>query len=154
CVRIGPQLHGLLQSSTRGSVSPTVARGRPGETQTAGLEHRHDIAARGSAAGDLPYARRDLLASVGEGSDDNGKQHGQRLAHGRRLARQIVHYNGEDQMTRRLPRLAANSALLIALLAADPAAAQKPGGILTMYHDDSPPSMSIHEEVTVATVVP
>jgi len=37
----------------------------------------------------------------------------------------------------------------IALLAAGPAFAQKPGGILKMYSPDSPASMSIHEEATV-----
>jgi peptide/nickel transport system substrate-binding protein len=39
--------------------------------------------------------------------------------------------------------------LLITLLAADPALAQKSGGILRMYSPDSPASMSIHEEATV-----
>ena len=46
------------------------------------------------------------------------------------------------------------AALLLAAVAAEPALAQKPGGILRMYHWDSPPSMSIHEEVTLATDVP
>jgi peptide/nickel transport system substrate-binding protein len=32
--------------------------------------------------------------------------------------------------------------------------AQKPGGTLRIYHSDSPPSMSIHEEVTISTNVP
>ena len=48
----------------------------------------------------------------------------------------------------------AMAALLLAAVAAEPALAQKPGGILRMYHWDSPPSMSIHEEVTLATDVP
>ena len=39
--------------------------------------------------------------------------------------------------------------LLVALLAAEPASAQKAGGILTMYTADSPASMSILEEATV-----
>ena len=43
-------------------------------------------------------------------------------------------------------------ALLIAMLAATPALAQKQGGILRQYMIDSPASMSIHEEATpVAT---
>ena len=33
-----------------------------------------------------------------------------------------------------------------------PALAQKKGGILRMYHRDSPASMSIHEEATFSTV--
>jgi peptide/nickel transport system substrate-binding protein len=32
--------------------------------------------------------------------------------------------------------------------------AQKPGGILKMYHRDNPPSASIHEEATNSTVIP
>ena len=35
-----------------------------------------------------------------------------------------------------------------------PGLAQKQGGILKIYHWDSPPSMSIHEEVTISTNVP
>ena len=45
-------------------------------------------------------------------------------------------------------------ALMVAALLAGPAAAQKPGGVLRIYHQDSPASMSIHEEVTYSTVVP
>ena len=50
--------------------------------------------------------------------------------------------------------LAVAGALLLAVSGADAAFAQKPGGILRMYHWDSPPSMSIHEEVTIATDLP
>jgi peptide/nickel transport system substrate-binding protein len=52
-----------------------------------------------------------------------------------------------------LRALAAAGALL-AVSGADAVFAQKPGGILRMYHWDSPPSMSIHEEVTIATDLP
>ncbi len=45
-------------------------------------------------------------------------------------------------------------AIAAGLLAAGPASAQKPGGILKMYHFDSPASMSIHEEVTWAALGP
>jgi len=38
--------------------------------------------------------------------------------------------------------------LVVALAAAEPAFAQKAGGILKMYSPDSPASMSIHEEAT------
>jgi peptide/nickel transport system substrate-binding protein len=44
---------------------------------------------------------------------------------------------------------AAAGALLVALLAAEPASAQKAGGILKMYTVDNPASMSILEEATV-----
>jgi len=44
--------------------------------------------------------------------------------------------------------------LLYALLAAETAFAQKPGGVLTVYHRDSPASMSILEEATNSTEIP
>src|SRR3546814_4371881 len=44
---------------------------------------------------------------------------------------------------------------LIAIMGGiQPALAQKSGGILKVYHRDSPPSMSIHEEATNSTVQP
>ena len=52
-------------------------------------------------------------------------------------------------MTRHLRVLAAAGAVLGTLFAAEPACAQKPGGILRMYTLDSPASMSILEETTV-----
>src|SRR6266478_9946384 len=53
----------------------------------------------------------------------------------------------------RLLVLACSSA--IALFAAtETAVSQKPGGILKIYHRDSPASMSIHEEGTISTVAP
>jgi len=42
---------------------------------------------------------------------------------------------------------AAGTALLVALVAAHPAFAQKPGGVLRVHAIDSPPSLSMHEEV-------
>src|SRR4029077_18488702 len=50
--------------------------------------------------------------------------------------------------------LAALSGLLIAATAAQPAFAQKQGGVLKLPHFDSPASMSILEEATRATVQP
>ena len=41
-----------------------------------------------------------------------------------------------------------------ALLAVAPAAAQKLGGTLRLYHNDNPPSTSLHEEATIASVTP
>jgi len=38
--------------------------------------------------------------------------------------------------------------LLVGAAGGGPALAQKPGGILKIYHRDSPASMSIHEEAT------
>src|ERR1700674_4088929 len=46
------------------------------------------------------------------------------------------------------------ASLLVALFAAEPALAQKQGGILKMYNPDSPASMSIHEEATIVSERP
>ena len=52
-------------------------------------------------------------------------------------------------MSRARRAFVAAGPLLVALLAAAPASAQKAGGVLTMYTVDSPASMSILEEATV-----
>jgi len=58
-------------------------------------------------------------------------------------------------MEPRLRTLAAASALIIATSGGSGAAlAQKQGGILKIHQWDNPPSLSIHEEVTNATIVP
>ena len=57
-------------------------------------------------------------------------------------------------MKRHLRCFTVFSALLGAIFGAEPGLAQKPGGILRVYHWDSPASMSIHEEATYSTVVP
>src|SRR3954454_5551811 len=44
--------------------------------------------------------------------------------------------------------------LVVALIAATPAAAQKKGGTLRLYHNDNPPSTSLLEEATIASVMP
>jgi peptide/nickel transport system substrate-binding protein len=44
--------------------------------------------------------------------------------------------------------------LCIALTATTPAAAQKKGGTLRLYHNDNPPSTSLLEESTIASVMP
>ena len=49
---------------------------------------------------------------------------------------------------------ALHDAFCIALMAASPAAAQKKGGTLRLYHNDNPPSTSLHEEATIASVTP
>src|SRR6516164_5547627 len=58
------------------------------------------------------------------------------------------------EMMRFLGAFAMAALLLIAGLAAEPALAQKSGGILRVHQWDSPPSLSIHEEITTATIVP
>ncbi len=52
-------------------------------------------------------------------------------------------------------KLAASTVLLAAILsAATPALAQKRGGTLRLYHNDNPPSTSLLEESTIASVMP
>ena len=57
-------------------------------------------------------------------------------------------------MLRHLPGFAAAAAMVIALGAGGPAAAQKSGGTLRLSHFDSPASMSILEEATRAALQP
>jgi peptide/nickel transport system substrate-binding protein len=54
----------------------------------------------------------------------------------------------------RRSKVASTSLLCIALCAASPAAAQKKGGTLRLYHNDNPPSTSLLEESTIASVMP
>jgi peptide/nickel transport system substrate-binding protein len=56
----------------------------------------------------------------------------------------------------RAGRLAGGCAAAVALVAAlaAPAAAQRKGGTLRLYHNDNPPSTSLHEESTIASVTP
>src|SRR5438067_5555275 len=53
-------------------------------------------------------------------------------------------------MTAKSKMLAAAAALVLAIGSGNPALAQKTGGVLKMYFFDSPASMSIHEEATLA----
>jgi peptide/nickel transport system substrate-binding protein len=57
-------------------------------------------------------------------------------------------------MTRCLYLVAAAGTLLITIAGAGPALAQKSGGVLKIYHRDSPASMSILEEATNSTEIP
>jgi peptide/nickel transport system substrate-binding protein len=61
----------------------------------------------------------------------------------------------EAVVVNRYFRLAATAGcLLIGLTVADAALAEKQGGVLKVYHRDSPASMSILEEATISTVAP
>src|SRR5467141_751927 len=51
-------------------------------------------------------------------------------------------------------RCAAEAGLLIGIGLANPALAQKPGGILRVFHRDSPASMSILEEGSISAIMP
>ena len=53
-------------------------------------------------------------------------------------------------MARTLKAILAGIVVVLALAPLGPAAAQKPGGVLKVFFFDSPASMSIHEESTIA----
>src|ERR1700751_1498802 len=57
-------------------------------------------------------------------------------------------------MRRQYLRLVAAAALLLTAMSGGGAEAQKPGGVLRIYHRDSPASMSIHEEGTNSVSIP
>jgi peptide/nickel transport system substrate-binding protein len=57
-------------------------------------------------------------------------------------------------MACRVRRIGAVAALLVVFGLSPIALAQKPGGVLRVYHRDSPASMSIHEEGTNSTQIP
>ena len=60
----------------------------------------------------------------------------------------------EASALKRIPRRFTTGSLLVAMLVSGTAFAQKQGGVLKVYHWDSPASMSIHEEATVASEGP
>ncbi len=68
----------------------------------------------------------------------------------------VQHYRleGDKTMLANHRSAAAAAGLLLVMFTTDAAFAQKHGGILKMYHRDSPASASIHEEATFSTVAP
>src|SRR6185503_3945698 len=66
--------------------------------------------------------------------------------------RPVTRLSGRSQMTVKHTALAA-AALAAASFATAQAAEPKHGGILRMYHRETPPSMSIHEEATYSVNV-
>src|SRR5260370_41851223 len=80
------------------------------------------------------------------------------VAPGRRQFYKKIKLFGEaDVRTNRLPgklQAASVALMVIALMAAAPATAQKTGGTLRLYHNDNPPSTSLLEESTIASVTP
>jgi peptide/nickel transport system substrate-binding protein len=71
------------------------------------------------------------------------------------MAGQVEPLNGgKPIVSRHLERAVTAGCLLFALGMADAALAQKQGGVLRVYHRDSPASMSILEEATISTVFP
>jgi hypothetical protein len=68
------------------------------------------------------------------------------------LAVADIRVDGSRHMKNGMLRAAIASLVAIALTT--PAHAQKSGGVLRVYHNDNPPSASLHEEVTIATLQP
>jgi peptide/nickel transport system substrate-binding protein len=64
-----------------------------------------------------------------------------------------MHFGGR-QVKRLFSAIICAGSALALLAATCPAAAQKQGGVLHLYHRDSPASMSILEEATISTVMP
>src|SRR3984957_9497291 len=62
--------------------------------------------------------------------------------------------NREGRLMLRSLRTLALTFGALAVLLAGPAAAQKSGGILKLYHRDSPASLSTHEEATISAIAP
>src|ERR1700733_3615611 len=54
----------------------------------------------------------------------------------------------------RANRLSAACVIALIIALATPAVAQKHGGTLRLYHNDNPPSASLLEESTIASVTP
>src|SRR5271156_5896213 len=57
-------------------------------------------------------------------------------------------------MRRTTPLFATIGGMLLGMVLADPALAQTQGGILRVFHRDSPASMSIVEEGSIAAIMP
>src|ERR1700676_356053 len=63
------------------------------------MADRTAVGRGGCPADHLLPARRDLLAALCQGADDDGQQHLQRLPGGRRLARQVSTKTGNPHKT-------------------------------------------------------
>ena len=133
------------------------------------LRKVHSRRRRQGAANHFLHAAFNLLAAMGEGVHDHGEQPVQRLADGRRLARQIaiIGFSPSKQGAWHLAITMGGTRydtthshacgcerVMITMSAAAPVFAQRQGGIIKLSHFDSPASMSIHEESTSAADEP
>jgi len=75
CVRLGAQLHGLLQQGARCDVRCAIRRARSRQAAAAGVGNRQAVAARCRTSDHHAQSRGDLLATAGQGTDDHGQQH-------------------------------------------------------------------------------
>src|ERR1044071_8984772 len=154
-------LHLRIQQARRAAIGRAGYR----ETPRAGLAARADAGRGRGPAGHFLHARRNLLASAGQGFHADRQQPVQRLAHGGCLARPVNRHcenkrprcrelRGGEQMDFRCRRWVAGFVALSCAAVVSPASAQKPGGTLRMPLITSPASMSIHEESTIAVLGP
>src|SRR3954449_6646476 len=139
------QLRPLLQPGDRQNGRPSIDGIRRGKAKGTGVGDRAQAGGRGSAPDPLAQSFRYLLAPLRQGLYPNGEQH---------LQRQPVRGHLARQMMRRVLVTVVAGAALAGLGGTHPALAQKQGGILKVYHRDSPASMSILEEATISTVLP
>src|SRR5215831_2728048 len=68
--------------------------------------------------------------------------------------RHALRARGRDKKVGGIMKGVAAIGFLVSLAIAAPAAAQKQGGVLRMHQREGIPSMSIHEEGTISTVLP
>ena len=85
-LRLGAQLHPLLQQGSGEAVRPAVGRNRCREAQEAGVGHRQEAAGGRGAADPVPCPHRHLLEAVRQEHDDHEQQRLQRLPLRGRLA--------------------------------------------------------------------
>jgi hypothetical protein len=89
-MRFEPELGRLLQPGGGQADRAAIDRGRRGTAQAAAVGHRTQAGRGRRPAYHLLFPPRNLPAALRQGADDHGQQRLQRLAHGRRLARQVA----------------------------------------------------------------
>ena len=97
----------------------------------------------GVVAGNLPVPRKSRMHQVLQDLPVNVVEY---------FATRIDTGSWQAMSERYLKRVAA--ALLLVVMAGGSVQAQKSGGVLRIYHRDSPASMSIHEEGTNSVAIP
>src|SRR5580704_8476293 len=94
-LRGGAQLYRLLQRRVRPAGQRAIGRERPAEAQGDRLAIGTHPRRRGDPAGAVLPRGGELPAALCQRADDNGQQHLQRLADGRRLARSVALYQND-----------------------------------------------------------
>ena len=128
--------------------------------KAAGVGDRTQAGRGRSPTDHLLHPRCDLLAALREGADNHGRQPFQRQPH-ERTSGSTNKFTAGTQQAKEERKVApvfravlAMAVILAATAEAEPASAQKSGGVLRMPMITSPASMSIHEESTIAALGP